>query len=163
MLVRAKLESFKGALVLAVHHHPYRAHQALGNARSPSEQMRAEMDNIFRQAGVWPHAVLSGHSHNYQRFTRTVGSIQIPYIVAGAGGHSVAPLRLGDKVRVPKALTSSSAAGERTVLEAYYDQDFSYLRITVDARQLLIECQPVGQKRPQDSVTVDLQTYKIVA
>jgi hypothetical protein len=32
------------------------------------------------------HAVLSGHSHNYQRFTRDLDGRQIPYLVVRAGG-----------------------------------------------------------------------------
>ena len=32
--------------------------------------MLAQIDAICEETGVWPHAVLSGHAHNYQRFTR---------------------------------------------------------------------------------------------
>ena len=44
--------------------------------------MLAQIDKICTSVGVWPHAFLSGHAHNYQRFTRTRSedSTQIPYI-----------------------------------------------------------------------------------
>ena len=50
--------------------------------------MLADIDSACTAAGVWPHAVFSGHAHNYQRYTRTVNSMQIPFLVAGCGGHS---------------------------------------------------------------------------
>jgi len=37
------------------------------------------VDAICAEAGVWPHAVLSAHAHNYQRFTRIAGDRQTPY------------------------------------------------------------------------------------
>ena len=51
--------------------------------------MLADIDAVSRRTGVWPHAVLSGHAHNYQRYTRTVESMQIPYVVAGTGGANI--------------------------------------------------------------------------
>ncbi len=56
--------------------------------------MLAQMDAICDEVGVWPHAVLSGHAHNYQRFTRTRSrdGAQIPYVTCGNGGHNVMPL-----------------------------------------------------------------------
>jgi hypothetical protein len=60
--------NFKGALIVAVHHPP----QVVGrHGCSPS--MLNQMDACFNKAGVYPHAVLSGHAHNYQRFTRLEG------------------------------------------------------------------------------------------
>ena len=50
--------------------------------------MLQDIDSACQPAGVWPHAVFSGHAHNYQRYTRTINAYQIPYVVAGCGGHS---------------------------------------------------------------------------
>ena len=33
--------------------------------------MLKQIDAACAKAGVWPHAFLSGHAHNYQRLTRT--------------------------------------------------------------------------------------------
>ncbi len=32
--------------------------------------MLREIDTICKAQGVYPHAFLSGHAHNYQRYTR---------------------------------------------------------------------------------------------
>ena len=72
-LGRVKSEAFKGALIFAHHHPAYTA----GSKHGWSEQMVSQIDAICNQTGVWPHAVLSGHAHNYQRFTRLHGQTQI--------------------------------------------------------------------------------------
>ena len=83
-LTRAK--KFTGALILAHHHPAY----TVGSHHGWSKEMLAQIDAICEETGVWPHAVLSGHAHNYQRFTRVRQAMQIPYIIAGNGGHAVA-------------------------------------------------------------------------
>jgi hypothetical protein len=69
-LQRVKAENYQGALIFAHHHPPYTAAQA-GARHGWSVQMLADMDAVCAKTGVWPHAVLAGHVHNYQRFTRT--------------------------------------------------------------------------------------------
>src|SRR5579862_8736346 len=98
-LGRAKSDNFKGAVILAHHHPAYTA----GSKHGWSEQMLTQIDAICNAAGVWPHAVLSAHAHNYQRFTRHHGQTQIPYIICGNGGHGLAKLaRKGDSpLRTP--------------------------------------------------------------
>src|SRR5208283_1798162 len=63
-LKRAK--GFDGALIIA-HHHPA---FTVGSKHGWSEDMTRQIDKICADEGVWPHAVLSAHAHNYQRFTR---------------------------------------------------------------------------------------------
>ena len=86
-LTRAK--DFSGALIIAHDHPAY----TVGSRHGWSEEMRAQIDKICEDAGVWPHAVLTAHAHNYQRFTRVHKAMEIPYIVAGNGGHAVARLK----------------------------------------------------------------------
>jgi len=70
-------------LIVAVHHPPFsRGHH--GNATD----VQLAMDTASKAARRWPDAVFSGHVHNYERFTRTLDGVQIPYVVAGAGGHT---------------------------------------------------------------------------
>ena len=83
-LQRVKSDKFTGAVIIAVHHPPFTG----GSDHGGSPLMLADIDSACTAAGVWPHAVFSGHSHNYQRYTRTVNGMPIPYIVAGCGGHS---------------------------------------------------------------------------
>lgn len=162
-LARVKSEGFKGALMTAHHHPAYTA----GSIHGWSEQMLSQIDDISNQTGVWPHAVLSGHAHNYQRFTRLHGQTQIPYIICGNGGHGLAKLsRMGaNPLRTPQALQVPSHT-DKVTLENYDDQDYGYLRVVGTASQLRIEYQPASDgadaKTPDDFVTVDLATRKLV-
>lgn len=161
-LQRVKSEQYQGALIFAHHHPPY----AIGGQHSSSTAMRAQMDAICAKVGVWPHAVLAGHAHSYQRFTRQrPDQSEIPYIICGNGGHNVQPLQApgGVALRTPQLL--GLAAGDDPVtLENYDDQNYGYLRLVVDPQQLRIEYHPASDgvlaKTPDDSVTIDLASRK---
>jgi hypothetical protein len=147
--------------------------------------MLAQIDAVCEEAGVWPHAVLSGHAHNYQRFTRGRRETQIPYIIAGNGGHVISPLkrepeaggpplaaasastangvsRYQTPFRAPTVLQTAGRGRDLVRLESYDDQDFGYLRIIVTPKQLRIEYHPAPDgavaKTPDDVVAVDLKT-----
>ncbi|WP_446745540.1 metallophosphoesterase family protein [Silvibacterium acidisoli] len=148
-LKRVKSENYSGAVIIAVHHPPYTG----GSVHGGSPDMLADIDSCCTAAGVWPHAVFSGHSHNYQRFTRTVNSSQIPYLVAGCGGHS--PLsQMRGTYRTPYKIDDT------LTLESYDDSDYGYLRVVVNDTTLRIEFHPESDgsttKTPNDVVTVDL-------
>lgn len=153
-LSRIKSQNYAGAVIIAVHHPPFTG----GSVHGGSPDMLADIDSACTQAGVWPHAVLSGHAHNYQRFTRTVNSYQIPYLVAGGGGHS--PLStMRTTYRTPYTIDST------LTLENYDDTHYGYLRIVVTAQTLTIEFHPALDgstvKTPDDSVTVNLANRTI--
>ena len=159
-LRRVKHETFTGALIIAHHHPAYTA----GSQHGWSIAMQAQIDAACAAAGVWPHAVLSGHAHNYQRFTRIRGKTQIPYIIAGNGGHAVARLgRRGEPpLRTPMVIQEATGHTDQVTLESYDDTHYGYLRIVVSAAVLRIEYHPAddgaGVKTPDDVVTVDLAT-----
>jgi hypothetical protein len=162
-LQRAKSEQFKGALLFAHHHPPY----AFGGQHSSSTEMRQQMDAVCAEVGIWPHAVLAGHAHSYQRFTRhRKDGSEIPYLICGNGGHNVQKLRPvdGNTIRVPQTLQTKSRDDDQVVFERYDDTDYGYLRITATAEQLRIEYHPasdgVDAKTPDDSVTIDLASRK---
>ena len=163
-LERAKSENFNGALILAHHHPAYTA----GSKHGWSEQMLSQIDAACTESGVWPHAVLSGHAHNYQRFTRLHGKTQIPYIICGNGGHGLSKLtRKGaNALRTPQPLDVGGHA-DKVTLENYDDEDYGYLRVVVSATQLRIEYHPAsdgsGAKTPDDIVTIDLATRNYIA
>jgi hypothetical protein len=162
-LERVHADGFKGAVILTHHHPAYTA----GSKHGWSEQMLSQIDAACNAAGVWPHAVLSAHAHNYQRFTRHHGQTQIPYIICGNGGHGLAKLvKKGDSpLRTPMQLPTVGHA-DKVTLENYDDQDYGYLRVVVTATQLRIEYHPAsdgeGAKTPDDFVTVDLASRKLV-
>jgi len=112
--------------------------------------------------------VLSGHAHNYQRFTRRVDGRETPFVVAGNGGHAVAKLthKGTPTLRVPVVQQALSNGKDSVTFESYDDQDFGYLRILVNSAQLRIEYHPASDgadaKTPDDFVTVELASHKLI-
>ena len=153
-LKRLHDENYSGAVILAVHHPPYTS----GVIHAGSSGMLKDIEDAIQYARNFaPHAVLSGHAHNYQRYTRIMGRRQIPFIVAGSGGHNALAIR-PDKgnaiIRTPMTLGDVSFRR--------YFADYGYLRIVVTAKLLSIEFHDVSSgldsKSPTDVCTVDLQT-----
>jgi hypothetical protein len=132
-------------VIVACHHPP-----ASVAEHSGSEGLDKDLDAAFKDARLWPDAVLSGHAHLYQRYTRKVDGREIPYVVAGAGGFSETYPRT--KIEAP--LTH----GEYTLV-ADPIVHFGYLTVTVDmrAKRLTIGYRPSDPKIKGDSVTVDLK------
>jgi len=171
---------FRGAVILAHHHPPF----STGTHHGWSAQMQLQIDAVCEQVGFWPHADLAGHAHNYQRYTRArtivvggqaIEGAQIPYVVCGNGGHN--PLQKiraqdGGALRAPQVVQTAARGRQKNqiagqiVLESYDDTDFGYLRVIVNAAQLRIEYHPAkdgsGSKTPDDSVTVDLASRRLV-
>jgi hypothetical protein len=153
-LKRAKSQNFSGAIIIAVHHPPFTG----GTDHGGSPQMLADIDSACTAAGLWPHAVFSGHAHNYQRYTRTVNQYQTPYIVAGCGGHApLSPMR--GTYRTPYKIDNT------LTLESYDATDYGYLRVIVNSQTMTIEYHPESDgpttKTPNDSVTVNLANRTI--
>jgi hypothetical protein len=171
-LQRVKKEKFAGAVIIAVHHPPYvavtRSPKLNTGRHGGSPLMLKDIDTACANAGVWPHAVLSGHAHNYQRFTRTQDDRETPFVVAGNGGHALQ--RLTSKgmptLRTPAVQTPLSNGEDQVVFDNYDDRGYGYLRLIADPKQLRIEYHPASDsdvaKTPDDFVTVDLVTHKIV-
>jgi len=162
-LQRVKLERYSGALLFAHHHPPY----AIGGQHSSSTEMRRQMDAVCAEVGVWPHAVLAGHAHSYQRFTRhRPDGTDIPYIICGNGGHNVVRLHApgGVPPRTPQTLQPRKAGDDQVTFENYDDIDYGYLRLIVDPKQVRIEYHPasdsINAKTPDDSVTIDIASRK---
>ncbi|MBV8651066.1 MAG: metallophosphoesterase, partial [Alphaproteobacteria bacterium] len=164
-LTRVKTDKFTGAVVIADHHPPYTY-----GRHGWSSGMLGQIDAACKKAGVWPHAFLSGHAHNYQRFTRTRNQdgTQIPHLVCGNGAHS--PLQRlsksgGNTMRAPQVIHNATATDDLVTFESYDDQNYGYLRIIASETQLRIEYHPASDgpstKSPDDAVTVDLKTRKL--
>jgi len=137
----------KRAIVIAVHHPPLSCDAKTGG----SAGLMQDIDSCCVKAGLWPDAVLSGHAHLYQRFTRVVKGRQVPYIVSGSGGFA-ATAPLGGS---PPAGTT---VGDHT-LEIAPIIEFGYLTLTTDAKTLTISFKTAPRGKPVqqlDSVTVDL-------
>jgi hypothetical protein len=130
--------------------------------------MLKDIDSACQQTGVWPHAILSGHAHNYQRFTRHKANRETPFVVCGNGGHALTRLtKKGEPaLRVPMDQPTLSDGNDKVTFESYDFTDYGYLRIIVDDKQLRIEYHPASDgedsKTPDDFATVDLATRKLV-
>jgi hypothetical protein len=150
-----RVKNNPGALLLATHHPPFSSDARHGG----SPKMLAEIDACCKQAGVYPDAFLSGHAHIYQRFTRTIAGRQIPYLVAGSGGHNLQKIPAG-AVRTP----ARNASGD-VQMEKYFSV-YGYLRIVASPTTLTIEFQSgdsrsASPKSPLDRVIVDLKSHKL--
>ena len=186
-LQRIKKEKYAGAVLLATHHPPFsyspppKQGGSGGNHGSSSAMLR-EIDTICAQEGVYPHAFLSGHAHNYQRYTRTVQFVKgkdpydVPFIVCGDGGHNVNRLVQGRKghpaqepyngAHVDYLESKPAVKVGGLLLEHYDDTYYGYLRITVDKQQMAIGFHQVGKSLAQsriDMVTVDLPTHTMIS
>jgi Calcineurin-like phosphoesterase len=71
-------------LLITVHHPPF----SLDAAHGGTPDILNALDRAIATTGRVPDAVLSGHVHNYQRFTRAIKRKKEPYVVAGAGGYA---------------------------------------------------------------------------
>jgi hypothetical protein len=143
----------KRAVLLAVHHPPLSADARHGG----SSGELADIDACCTAAGLWPDAVLSGHAHLYQRFTRTIQGKETPYIVAGSGGYA-ATAPLGGLPNAPVKVGNYTLVVNPIV-------EFGYLTITTDAKTLTITFKTSVQKQvmQRDSVTVDLKSGTITS
>ncbi|HSY36463.1 MAG TPA: metallophosphoesterase [Acidobacteriaceae bacterium] len=125
-------------LIVAVHHPPY----SLDSVHGGTPDILNALDQAVAASGRTPDAVLSGHVHNYQRFSRVVGTRTIPYVVAGAGGyandvgslHKLQPELTTPPVALPYATTVAGVS-----LENYEQTMAGFLRITATTAQLTFE------------------------
>jgi hypothetical protein len=114
-------KALERAVIVACHHPPVSADKTHGGTTGLGQ----DLDSAFTAAGLWPDAVLSGHAHIYQRFSRTVGATQIPYVVAGSGGHNA---RI-----TPGGATAPQTWNDYTLVTGPTAK-YGYLTVTVDMR-----------------------------
>jgi hypothetical protein len=142
-------EAGKRAVIIACHHPPASADALHGGATGLS----ADLDKASQDAGLWPDAVLSGHAHLYQRFSRSVGGRTIPYVVCGSGGYNA-------KAPIGKLPSPPVTWGEFT-LEQGPIIDYGFLHLSVDMTtapgQLgIVFRRPAHPTEPEDHVSIAL-------
>jgi calcineurin-like phosphoesterase family protein len=152
-----------GFIVVAVHHPPYSLDQTHGGYLD----IVVAIDQAIEATKIVPHAVLSGHVHNMQRFTRKHNDREIPYVIDGRGGYANT-LRLAHKMqkdsrgnypRAPLQVHSEQDKALDLSLD-YYDQESAgFLRVTVTGQTLTIDSFSVPfhgdfEDIVRDSVTV---------
>lgn len=152
------------ALLLASHHPVY----SLDDHHSGSAYMAEVLDRAFSRAQRIPDAILAGHVHNYQRFTRPRDGREVPYIVAGAGGYW--HLHYLSKALDLPVSTPFDVPGSDVTLESYCDNRHGYLTLEVTANTLKGVYTPVPRLQehwtdrldPIDAFTLDLATHRLV-
>jgi Calcineurin-like phosphoesterase len=141
------------AVVIACHHPPASVDAKHGGTTGLAD----DIDAASRAAGFWPDAVLSGHAHLYQRFTRAVDGRSIPYVVAGSGGFAATAPKGG----LPAAPLT---VGEYTLVRDPI-VEFGYLTVTVDmsgaASKLTITFNDRSNAQVHDTLELDLATGTI--
>ncbi len=183
-LTRLRDERFEGAVLLTTHHPPFAYAPPAGGVggggtHASSPAMLAQIDRICTETGVYPHAFLAGHAHNYQRFTRSIdfehGRISVPFVVCGGGGHDVDPLvqargghagvEPADGTVVSYLDPEPQVEARGLVLEHHDDRTYGYLRATADPNSLVLAFHPVGTgampAEPFDRVVVDLASHTV--
>jgi len=141
------------------------------------------LQQAFQESKQYPDAVFSAHAHHYQRITYTYADgRQIPYLIVGCGGHGPiedlvrdcdgnagTPPALPAQVVLPPGL--ALPAGDQAQLVAYNDQDFGFVRVTLDRKRMIMHGEffiaygEVGDvsksPAPSDSFTVDLRAHRL--
>jgi hypothetical protein len=148
-------KAMERAVIIACHHPPASVDAKHGGTTGLAD----DIDTAARAAGFWPDAVLSGHAHLYQRYTRKTDRREIPYIVAGSGGFAAT---------VPKdgLPTAPLTVGEYTLVKNPVVQ-FGYLTVTVDMSKqkpkLRIRFTDRQNTKIHDRVTLDMAAGKVLS
>ena len=150
--LKAERTANKRAVIIAVHHPPLSADAKHGGSLG----IMKDIDSCCKAAGLYPDAVLCGHAHLYQRFTRVMADgKEVPYVVAGSGGFAAT---------TPKQLPPPPITiGDHTLVIAPI-VNFGYLTVETDARTLSITFRTADQRgvAVRDTVVVDLKANKIL-
>jgi len=141
------------------------------------------LSRAFHESRQYPDIVLSAHAHHYQRITYTQdGGRQIPFLIAGNGGHGpvekLSRTCFDGNARVPDlpfdAVQPPAIAvpkGDSVKVVAYNDNDFGFLRITVDANDKIVFGEffsaysqsklKAGMPKLSDSFVLHLEKHKV--
>lgn len=125
------------ALIVSVHHAPFSA----DDEHSGSDTVLKVLDKAIRQSNRIPDIILSGHVHNYQRFTRNLDhkgrKYEVPYLVVGTGGHmKLHPMQKhqnGNRIIVPFRLPDR----DDIVLERYCDDKYGFMLFHLTSKKLV--------------------------
>ncbi|TWJ00748.1 calcineurin-like phosphoesterase family protein [Mucilaginibacter frigoritolerans] len=125
-LKKAGNQKNEKAIVICLHHSAYSADTNHGS----SLRMQLFLNECFEDANVIPNIVLSGHVHNYQRFSKHYPDGKVlPFVVAGAGGyaqlHAIAPLNDAE-------FPDTSNYLDNVFLEKYCDNKHGFLKIAIE-------------------------------
>ena len=163
------ISELKGAdpslpIIVAVHHPIYSAY----GGHPGSTRLKDFLEQSCESAVRSPDLVLTGHVHDYQRFSAPLaGKTDVPFIVAGAGGYNHRLHVLHDTFHQQKQAKKLPVQieGEDILLEDFNDSEHGYLRITVTKSDITVDYIAVPDPspsvkdallKPYDSVRISL-------
>lgn len=125
-LRQAERERPSKALFVCLHHAPYSADTNHGS----SLPMIEFLENAFKESGVRPDIVFSGHVHNYQYFSKKYPDGKtIPFVIAGAGGYDqLHPIADQDD----PFFSEEHPLFKEVKLEKYCDDQHGFLKISLE-------------------------------
>ncbi len=153
------------ALILAVHHPIY----SLDTFHGGSTTLEETLDGAYAKSGRRPDLVLTGHVHDFQRYTEVIDGQHFPHIVAGAGGYvHLHPMQRrpdGSPLEVPFKLQDA----DDVTLENYCDNRHGFMRLEVTdslitGEYLAVEpssAQSGGQAQRIDSFELDYKSHTL--
>jgi len=147
---RQRAAGLKKALIIAVHHPPLS-----GGHHSSSTEMLDDIDDSCTKAAIMPTAVLAGHAHNLQVFTRYLTfqgqDLKIPFVIAGGGGRRVQNVSAADAsiVDCPTKLTSKYSFDKSA-------KEYGFMKLSITQKELTIEIFTVDE----DGGTAPFATLK---
>ena len=125
-------------LILAIHHPIYSAY----GSHPGSTRLKDLLEGSCEAADRAPDVVLTGHVHNYQRFSAPLYKKKnVPFIVAGAGGYNKRLHVLGKVFHQAQQQNKLPIQihGEPEYLENFNDSQHGYLRVTVTKRKITLD------------------------
>lgn len=146
-------------LIVAIHHPCY----SLDSAHGGYPVILDALDKAFKAAKRAPDAVLSGHVHNMQMFSRKYQSKTIPYIICGNGGYanSEKSLHKIQKEVAGSRLPFTTTNDKNVSLTAFDDANAGFFKVSADASELTFDYFAVpfdGEPdtlNPYETVTVE--------
>lgn len=153
------------ALIVAIHHPPFSG----DTEHSGSAVAEKVLFESSAATGKYPHLILSGHVHSYQRFTAKEngknGPFDVTCVVAGNGGYS----KLGKLHKIDGSYPEAPMRVSDTLTLEKYDQDnFGFVRFEVTKKQIVgmyfsapYEETKTPQPKMVDKFAIDLKTKTV--
>src|SRR6516165_8326661 len=149
-------------IILAIHHPIYSAY----GPHPGSTRLKSLLEESCKEAGRAPDLVLTGHVHNYQRFSAPLlDKKNVPFIVAGAGGYKKKLHVLSrnfhdalDKKKLPVQIED-----QPELLVNFNDWQHGYLRVAVTPNKIRLEyvAVPDPSQHPKDQVLKPYDTVEV--
>ena len=138
-----KTASEKQALILSLHHPLYSAY----GPHPGSQYLKSTVEDVIKASNRVPDLILSGHVHNYQRFTGKLCGQDVPCIVVGAGGYNQKLHMLSRKMFSPTG-GPYQMPNDPSTLDKFNDFQHGYLKIDIQGDAKTITCDYVAVSDP---------------